>query len=69
VTILWFSSFEALLQRALSAWPAKAEDGAGEVTAPHELRVGAASPQASNPEPAELSRYFRDEHGRVHILL
>jgi len=66
---LWFSSFKERLRRALSASRAKTEDRAVGVAAPHELRGDAAPPQVSNSEPAELSRYFRDEHGRVHILL
>jgi hypothetical protein len=67
--VLWLSSFRALLQRVVAAWQAKAEACAGEVTSPHELRGGAAPPSASNSESAELSRYFRDEHGRAHVLL
>lgn len=66
--MLWLSSLEVLLRRAVSARQAKAEYCAGGVTAPRELWVDA-PPRASNPEFAELSRYFRDEHGRVHVLL
>jgi hypothetical protein len=66
--MLWLSSFKLLLRRIVSARQAKAEDCARGVTAPRELWVDAAQ-RTSNPEFAELSRYFRDEHGRVHVLL
>jgi hypothetical protein len=69
VRILWRSRFEALLRRGISAWQAKEGDCAGKVTAPHEPRGSAVPSQASNPESAELSRYFRDERGGVHVLL
>jgi hypothetical protein len=68
VIALWSSSFKALLQRGAS-WQVKEEANAGEVTSSHESRDAFAPPQASSHESAELSRYFRDEHGRMHILL